>query len=50
MALINGYKVIRCYVFTFFVTIPNFVGAADSHEMLAGCLCLHTRAKTAHIF
>jgi len=30
MALINVYKIIRCYVFTLFITIPNFVGAADS--------------------
>lgn len=48
MALINVYKIIRCYVFTFSVTIPNFVGAADSYETLEGCL--HTRGKTAHIF
>lgn len=48
MALINVYKIIRCYVFTLFITIPNFVGAADSYVTLEGRL--HTRDKTALVF
>jgi hypothetical protein len=49
MALINGYKIIRCYVFTYsLLTVRNLVGVADCYKVLEGRL--QTTNTTAHIF